>query len=129
MYHDIAIAPTEKSIKRAINKYGAEFLADWLVLHKADASDHILPEGKEEPDWMKVDEMIALYEKIMSEKTYFTIRNLVINGNDIKNILNIKGSPIIGELLNYLVEGVIDQKFDNTVEDLTKAVKEYALEG
>lgn len=129
LYHDIAIAPTEKSIKRAINKYGADYLADWLVLHKADANDHILPEGKVEPDWMKVDEMIAIYEKIMSEKTYFTIKNLVINGNDIKDILNIKGSPIIGELLNYLVDGVIDKKFENTVEDLTKAVKEYALGG
>lgn len=122
--HDVTIALTEKSVKRALNKFGTDFMEDYFILHKADVLDHIIPEGTNK-DWTKVDELRELYDKVLNEKPCFRIRDLAINGNDVKNILHIKGGPLIGEILKYLLDGVIDQKFENTKLDLEKAVLQY----
>ena len=124
LYHDISINLTDVSIKRAMNKYGTDFLEDYFVLHKADVDDHIIPEGLDKA-WVKTDELVELYQKVLNEQPCFKIRDLAINGNDIKTILNIKGSPIIGQILQYLIDGVIDQTFENTKEGLTKAVLNF----
>jgi tRNA nucleotidyltransferase (CCA-adding enzyme) len=122
--HDVSIALTEKSVKRAISKFGTDFMEDYFVLHKADVKDHIIPEGTNK-DWVKVDELRAIYDKVLATNDCFRIKDLAINGNDVKEILKIKGSPIIGEILNYLLDGVLEQRFENTKECLTVAVLEY----
>lgn len=122
--HDVSIALTEKSVKKAISKFGTDFMEDYFVLHKADVKDHIIPEGTNK-DWVKFDELRAIYDKVLAENDCFRIKDLAINGNDVKEILKIKGSPIIGDILNYLLDGVLEQRFENTKECLTVAVLEY----
>ena len=124
LYHDISIPLTEKSVKKALSKYGIDFLEDYFVLHKADVEDHVIPEDVIK-DWTKVDELREIFDRVLAEKPCFQIKDLAINGNDIKEIKGIKGSPIIGEILKYLLDGVIEQKFENTREGLTKAVLSY----
>jgi tRNA nucleotidyltransferase/poly(A) polymerase len=51
--------------------------------------------------------------------------DLELDGNDIQEILNIKPSKIIGEILNYLMDQVLENPELNNKEDLTKIIKEF----
>jgi len=53
------------------------------------------------------------------------LSNLALKGNDIIEILNIKPGVIVGEILNYLYEEVLDNPDLNNKEELTKLVIEY----
>jgi poly(A) polymerase/tRNA nucleotidyltransferase (CCA-adding enzyme) len=50
---------------------------------------------------------------------------LDINGKDLMENLNMKQGPIIGEVLNYLLELVLDEPELNVHETLMEKAKEY----
>ena len=45
-YHDIEVASTTKSVKKAINKIGVELIKKWFILKQADRDDHIYPDSR-----------------------------------------------------------------------------------
>jgi len=53
------------------------------------------------------------------------VRDLVIKGKEVMEILNIKPGPKIGKILNQLFEEVIEDTSRNNKEYLTKRVKEF----
>jgi len=111
-YHDITIATTRKSVKRALNKHGLDFLKDWFILKKADADDHVYPDNnwKYMVDIPKIKEII---QEILDENACFKLKDLKINGNDIMKLLNIKPCEHIGIILNTLLNEVIDEDIIN----------------
>ena len=122
-YHDIAIANTKASVKRAMNKYGVDMLNDWFILKQADMDDHVYENCK--CDWyMNIPDLKSMMAQIIDEQSCFSLKDLAINGNVIMQILDIKPGKQVGEILKALLEEVIDEKIVNDAE----ALKSRALE-
>ena len=70
-----------------------------------------------------LEEIIRYHDEIVEEGCALTIKDLAINGNDLKN-LGIKPGPEMGEILSKLLEHVLEDPSCNTKEALTILVKE-----
>lgn len=116
--HDLLIETTEKAVKHVMNRYSPEFFLLLLDLKKAD----IL--GQHPDYWYRliiIDELRKLYEKIMEEKSCFSIRDLKIDGNDLLKA-GIAEGPEIGEILGDCLNKVISGMIINTHEALLEYV-------
>lgn len=116
-YHDMILATTKKSVKRALNKHGKGFLEDWFILKQADMDDHIYP-NKKHRYVIDIDYIRKTMEEIVSANECFTIKDLSINGKDIMEITNTKPGKHIGTILNALLEKVIDEEIENDLDIL-----------
>ncbi len=64
-------------------------------------------------------------KKIIEEDNAFKIQDLDINGYDLMDNLALKPGPIIGEILNYLLEIVLDKPELNKKEILIEHARKY----
>lgn len=121
-YHDITIANTKASVKRALNKHGEDWLKDWFILKQADMDDHIYP--KKVSWYMDIQELKNKMQQILDENACFTVKDLAINGKDLMNNLGLKPGKQIGLILNTLLNEVIDEKINNSYTELIERAKE-----
>lgn len=120
--HDIAIASTKASVKRALNKFGDELLNKYLILKQADIDDHInLSKNKAITHCAEVKEIAQI---ILKEAECFSLKDLNINGSDIMLITGCKPGKIVGTILSQILQEVIDDKLTNNKGEL----KHRALE-
>lgn len=115
-YHDSFLEVGKKYIKRWLNKIGMEQFQRLLKVRKADIKSQN-PEFSQER-LNKVDNIEKLLEEILQEKECFSLKDLVINGNDVKNILHLKEGKDVGFWLNKILNLVIDGELNNNKEDL-----------
>lgn len=118
-YHDIEILPEKKYVKRAINKIGDDIFYDLICLKKADCLSQNLELTASRLPY--IDRLFSLYAEIKENQEPFGVKNLAINGNDLKEI-GIFGKEI-GEVLNALLEKVIENPELNEKETLIEIVK------
>lgn len=104
-YHDMDLATTRRSVKRALNKLGETTLRKWLVLKLADRKDHIGFSDEEIKGDLKCIEEIL--NDIITTQDCFSIKDLSVNGKDLISIGYIPGKEL-GNVLNQLLEMVID---------------------
>lgn len=122
-YHDIEILPEKKYVKRAINKVGDDIFYDLICLKRADCLSQNLELTASRLPY--IDRLFELYAEIKENCEPFGIKNLTINGNDIKE-LGYEGQQI-GEVLNFLLEKVIENPELNEKEKLIEIVKKGPL--
>lgn len=127
-YHDMDVAPTKASVKRALNKLGEATMRKWFILKEADIDDHVaLPKMVALKN--NLDEIIALFDDIMASEECFKLKDLAINGKYIISEFGIKPGKKIGYILNGLLEKVInDESIENNVETLDPIARELANE-
>ena len=108
-YHDVAIEPTEKAVKRALNKHGEETLRLMLLLKRADnaGQNTALFNRKEE-----YDQLENVINKVLESSQCFSLKQLAINGNDLISI-GIPPSAEMGRILNSLLDMVINGEIPN----------------
>lgn len=124
-YHDMEVASTKASVKRALNKHGVDFMYDWFILKQADMDDHIYP-NKNCHYIIDISGIEARIQQILDEQSCFSLKDLAIGGKDIMTKLGVKPGKHIGIILNTLLEEVIDEKISNESEVLlNKAVEIY----
>lgn len=119
-YHDIEILPEKKYVKRAINKVGDEIFYDLICLKRADCLSQNLELTASRLPY--IDTLFSLYEEIKENKEPFGVKNLAVNGNDIKE-MGFSGKEI-GEVLNMLLEKVIEKPELNEKEKLIEMIKD-----
>ena len=117
-YHDIEILPEKKYVKRAINKIGDDIFYDLICLKKADCLSQNLELTASRLPY--IDTLFSLYAQIKENKEPFGVKNLAIDGNDLKE-MGIFGKEI-GVVLNTLLEQVIENPELNKKEKLTEIV-------
>lgn len=108
---------TEKAIRRFIHKIGKDLIFKLLDLRIADKKGGAFPD--------KFKGVLNLKQKIIEElerKPPFGPKDLAIDGYDLIDLGYPKG-PLMGKILNQLVELVLDDPLQNTRE----ALIEYAL--
>ena len=128
-FHDTSIAPNEKSIKKAMYKHGEQFVKDYLIHKEADMKDH-----KNMDKYMEAQDfptMHKLVNRIIEENAAFSIKDLKINGTEIREIAKkYEKNPtvIVGKTIRHLFDMVIDEKLSNVnyllVEEAEKFIKE-----
>lgn len=106
--HDIVIEERENLIKRYLNRYGVDMFRDIVAVHIADDMGKA-PEYQARIQTYR--NALSTAERIIDECACFSLKELAVNGNDIKK-LGFKGKNV-GIVLNYLLEMVIDGKCVN----------------
>jgi tRNA nucleotidyltransferase (CCA-adding enzyme) len=113
--HMFTTGVTDKGVRRLIRKMGEELVFSLLDLRRAD----VAAQGKE-GSTKDVDELEERIRLELERKPPFGLRDLEINGNDIMRAFNISPSPLVGKVLNYLLELVLDNPELNQKERLMK---------
>lgn len=109
--HDMELAPSKKSVKRAMNEYGADFIRKWAVLRRADRDDHIFPCGTNTRFYTDIDGILTILDEIEAEEKRFKVTDLRVNGYDLMK-LGLSGEDI-GYMLNTLRDAVASGELDN----------------
>ncbi|MPN62218.1 hypothetical protein SDC9_209965 [bioreactor metagenome] len=101
-----------------MRKVGLENVDDMLDLREADR----LGSGSKKTSW-RLEEM----KKRMIEQLNqpMDVTDLAINGNDLMQEFQLKPSPILGELLHFLFEKVLDEPERNSKESLFDLAASY----
>ncbi len=120
--HDMELSASERCAHRLIVNYGIDFVRDFLVLKRADISDHIFPEQKK-PNWFYVDDFERAVESVLEKESVFGLKDLDVNGKDLMKELNMKPGKEIGALLQALLDAVLEEKVSNDKESLLKFAK------
>ena len=118
-YHDTQIVPTEKAVKRFLNKTCFCFLSSLLKIKRADAAAHA-EKYRDREEYIK--SILDILSKIEEENQCFTLKNLAINGRDLIE-LGVKPNEEMGKMLNNLLLAVIDGKVENKKDELIKFIQ------
>ena len=119
-FHDYRAVATNKSVKKLLNKSGEYIFSLLSDIQRADALAQNPIELQEKLN--RIDAVEVTAKKIISSGLCFQIKDLALNGKDLIN-LGVPQGKRVGEVLEMLLEKVIEEKCENTKEDLTKQVK------
>ncbi len=109
----------KKVIRRWISRLGFALFEELLTLQTADS----MATGTAGPEEIAHFEAIRrLAEEIRQEESCLTLKDLAINGNDLK-ALGLQGRAI-GQTLNKLLASVLEEELPNEKEALIRRVKE-----
>lgn len=117
IYHDVRFNGTKRQVKHIMNAIGKDNVELLFKIQYADImaqSDY-----KREDKLLKLNKAIELYNEILKEDECFTLKQLDINGNDLKSIGITEGKEI-GRILKLLLSFVIDGKIENNKESLSE---------
>lgn len=108
--HDMTFSKSRNGIRRYICKFGKEFLYDLIKVKYADISAQ--SEYKKEEKIKDLQEFKEMLDVVISEENCFSLKDMNINGKDIKN-LGVKEGKEIGVILSELFDMVIENKVEN----------------
>ncbi len=124
-YHDRQIEPTMKSVKRVLNKLGADTFLELLKMKQAD----IMGQNLDHIDRIKnIDRLKEIYLEILDENQCFNLKDLALNGRDLIELGMEKGKKI-GIILDILLEKVMDQPELNNKDSLIEITQEIIKKG
>jgi tRNA nucleotidyltransferase (CCA-adding enzyme) len=105
----------DATVKRWIRRVGRDRVADLYALNHAD----VLAKGREaREDLDALASLKAHVARILAEGAALSTRDLKINGRDLMVALDLKPGPIIGELLDTLLDAVTNEPALNEREAL-----------
>lgn len=121
--HDDHPALTPASVRRAVNRIGEKLFPLYLKVQQAD----VLAQNPElqEPKLQVIREIGKLYERILQEKDCITLKDLAVSGRDLMEA-GFPAGPLLGEILKYLLELVLEEPQRNEREWLLReAIGKY----
>ena len=114
--HMTPLTPDKKLLRRRLSQYGENRLRMLLRLQKADfCAKGVIGDTA---DFAAVE---GVLEEIFSEKACLSIKDLAVNGHDLMT-LGYTG-PAIGQALQFLLDGVLDDRLPNEKTALINALK------
>ncbi len=109
---------SESSVRRLLRKVGKENMNELLEVRMADRIGSGVP--KAEP--YRLRHMRYLIEKVSQDAISSSM--LKISGNEVMEILGVPPGPVVGDVLNILLSGVINNPEENESNILRKQVEE-----
>ena len=111
--HMFSEAAGDKGIRRLINKVGKELIFDLIALRRADTAAQGMGQTTE-----GIDEFEKRVKAELDKSNAFGIKDLAVNGEDLKAQFKLPESKLIGEILTYLLDRVLDEPELNTYDKL-----------
>jgi len=112
-----------KGMRRFIRKIGQRLIPDLLDLRRADVQAQGMGGTTED-----VDEFQREIIDEINRKPPFGRSDLALNGRDVMEIFDLEQSPLIGDVLDHLMEKVLDNPDDNTRDTLIDYARQYLQE-
>jgi len=114
---------TDGAIRRFLRKFDGDetFLKDLFELRKGDR----IGSGIKNKDAEIIEKFKQRIKKVIDEDNTLKVTDLDINGHIIMEYFNLSPSPIIGKMLEYMLDKVLDNPFLNNREDLLKIGKDF----
>ncbi len=120
--NDPSLGWSDGAIRRLIKNVGGEDAIDDLMkLRIADAT------ANPKSDWnpKELDALSSRIAEVRAKDMALKISDLDISGQDLMDNFNIPAGKIIGDILNYLLDKVIDEPLYNKKIDLLRLAKDY----
>mgnify|MGYP003738051803 CR=1 FL=1 len=111
---------TDKGLRRLVRRVGVPLIFDLLDLRRADVTAQGM--GGRTDD---VDEFEARIRAELDRKPPFSLNDLALDGGDVMRILKVAPGPLIGRVLDYLLEQVLDDPELNQPETLADLAREF----
>ena len=118
--HMFTTGVSDKGLRRLVKKVGVDLIWDLLDLRRADVSGQGMDGKTDDVDQFETDIKAEL-----ANKPPFGLRDLALTGKDIMKMFDILPGPIVGRVLDHLLERVLDDPQDNTPEKLEVYAREY----
>lgn len=114
--HMLLYSPSwsDGAVRRFINRVGRENIADLFLLIRSDRSAIF----GEEASLEDLEELSVRITRILTDRDALTIKDLAVNGDKLA-AAGIKRGPVMGAILNELLETVLDDPSQNTESRLT----------
>jgi len=112
---------TDGAVRRFMRKVSLENLDDLFLVRLADREGNGMRGGLPAP----ITRLKQRIEKVIEDQNAITVRDLDINGYVVMEEFNLKPGPVIGKLLNHLLEIVLDLPEMNTREVLLEKAREF----
>ena len=123
-YHDATFEVGKKYVKRWLNKLGEKQFRRLLDVRRADIKGQKVVCSTDKKDKIeKLDAIEKLIDEVMQENQCFTLKDLAVNGNDLIQI-GYNPDKQLGETLNMMLNGVINDEFENKKDSLLNIAKE-----
>ena len=115
-YHDATFEVGNKYVKRCLNKIGEKQFRRLLEVRKSDIKGQ--KPDYEESRIEKVNNIENILDEILQGQECFSLKDLAVNGNDVKQAMNLKEGKDIGYWLNEILKRVMDGELKNRRDDL-----------
>lgn len=119
--HMFAYQPemTDAAIRRIIRKVGKDNISDMILLRIADRKGS----GSKTTSWRFMELQKRIGEQLFEP---MEINDMVINGRDVMEVLNVPPSRVVGDVLKELFDEVLEDTSKNNREYLLSRIKELA---
>lgn len=124
-YHDYRMAAEPKNVRRAMNRISEELFPYYMKIRRADVLAQ--SEFKRKEKIQNLDEIEELYAEIVKAGQCVSLKRLAVTGKDLIGI-GIKPGPVIGVVLDQLLQIVIEEPEKNDRDVLLKTAKELIFE-
>ncbi len=114
---------TPKGMRRLVRRVGVDLIFDLLDLRRADVVAQGMGGTTEDVDQFEADIRAEI-----DRKSPFGIKDLQIDGARVMEVLDINEGRLVGEVLNFLLEAVLDEPERNTPEQLEELARKYYKE-
>ncbi len=111
LYHDAVIEPTPKTVRRWLNKIGEKQFSRLLDIRMADILAH--KKGTQESRIERCNALRTLANEIIEQEQCFKIKDLMIDGYDVMEILGVPEGKEVGLVLSEILKLVIDEELEN----------------
>ena len=111
---------TPKGLRRLVRRIGVDLIFDLLDLRRAD----VVAQGMGGTTY-DVDQFEADIRAELERKPPLSVTDLALDGRDLMRLFQMEPGPVIGQVLSYLLEQVLDDPNANSNETLTRLAREY----
>ena len=111
---------TDGAVRRFMRAVGVENIKPLLKLREAD---RLGSGNRKDKESKAIPKLLARIDKIIEEENAITVKDLKINGNDLMKEFNLKPGPIVGKILNYLLDLILDEPSLNDKEKLMEKTR------